>query len=271
MNEFKLNLKKPLVFFDLETTGVNITSDRIVEISVLKINPNGERILKTHRINPTIPIPAESSMVHGIYDEDVKDKPTFAQLAHSMNQFIAGCDLGGFNIIRFDVPLLVEEFLRVNIDFDISNRKLIDAQRIFHLMEPRNLSAAYQFYCNKELQGAHSAEADTLATFEVFEAQVKRYENKVVKDDKGKENIPIKNDMTALHELTAFQFADLAGRLSFNDKGIETFNFGKYKNMTVTEVLKKDPSYYDWIMKGDFALSTKKKVTEIKLRNFNSK
>jgi DNA polymerase-3 subunit epsilon len=271
VSEFKLQLKKPLVFFDLETTGINIGSDRIVEISVLKIQPNGEKNIKTHRINPTIPIPAEASMVHGIYDEDVKDKPTFAQLAHSMNQFFTGCDLGGFNIIRFDVPLLVEEFLRANIDFDISSRKLIDAQRIFHLMEPRNLSAAYKFYCNKELVGAHSAEADTIATFEVFEAQIQMYENQKIKDDKGNESTPIKNDMAALHELTAVQFADLAGRLSFNEKGEEIFNFGKYKNMTVKDVFKKDPSYYDWIMKGDFALSTKKKITEIKLRSFNTK
>lgn len=271
VSSFKLNLKKPLVFFDLETTGINITSDRIVEICVVKLTPQGEKIVKTHKINPTIPIPIESSLIHGIYDEDVKDNPTFAQLAQSLNQFLVGCDLGGFNIIRFDVPVLVEEFLRVNIDFDITHRKLIDAQRIYHLMEPRSLTAAYKFYCNKDLQGAHSAEVDTLATADVFVAQVQQYDGRVIKDVHGKESSPIVNDMAALHELTALQFADLAGRLGFNDKGEEVFNFGKYKNMTVTEVFKKDPSYYDWIMKGDFALYTKKKVTEIKLRNFNLK
>lgn len=268
---FKLNLKKPLAFFDLETTGINITSDRIVEISIVKLTPEGEKIIKTHKVNPTIPIPIESSLIHGIYDEDVKDMPTFAQLANGLNQFLTGCDLGGFNIIRFDVPVLVEEFLRVNLDFDISNRKLIDAQRIYHLMEPRNLTAAYKFYCDKDLQGAHSAEADTLATTDVFIAQIQRYDGQVIKDIHGKESVPILNDMAAIHELTSLQFADLAGRLAFNDKGEEVFNFGKYKNMTVSAIFQKDPSYYDWMMKGDFALNTKKKITEIKLRKFNLK
>ena len=266
-----LNLKKPLAFFDLETTGINITSDRIVEISVVKVMPNGEHSIKTSRINPTIPIPLESSLIHGIYNEDIKDKPTFASVAQSFAQFLQGCDLGGFNIIRFDVPVLVEEFLRVDIDFDINSRKLIDAQRIFHMMEPRNLSAAYRFYCNRELEGAHGAEADTLATYEVLKYQIAKYHNVVVKDKDGKETVPIKNDMNVLHDLTAMQFADLAGRLAFNDKGEEVFNFGKYKNVKVTDVFDKDPSYYDWMMKGDFALNTKKKLTEIKLRKFNQK
>ncbi|HEY8402226.1 MAG TPA: exonuclease domain-containing protein [Cytophagaceae bacterium] len=266
-----LNLTKPLAFFDLETTGINITTDRIVELSIVKVMPNEEKIVKTHRINPTIPIPRESSLIHGIYDEDVKDCPTFANLASSLYKFLEGCDLAGFNIIRFDVPVLVEEFLRAGIDFDVCNRKLIDAQRIFHIMEPRTLSAAYKFYCNKDLDGAHSAEADAIASFEVLKAQVLRYQNQVVKDEKGKESTPIKNDMAVLHNLTATQFADLAGRITFNDKGEEIFNFGKYKNMKVCEVLEKDPSYYDWMMKGDFALNTKKKLTEIKLRKFNQK
>jgi DNA polymerase-3 subunit epsilon len=266
-----LFLKKPLAFFDLETTGINISTDRIVEISIVKVMPNGEHSIKTSRINPTIPIPVESSLIHGIYDEDVQDKPTFAGIAHSYAQFLQGCDLGGFNIIRFDVPVLVEEFLRADIDFDISSRKLIDAQRIFHLMEPRNLSAAYRFYCNKELEGAHGAEADAMATYEVLKSQIVRYKDIVLKDSNGKETVPIKNDMAVLHDLTASQFADLAGRLAFNDKGEEIFNFGKYKNMKVTEVLDKDPSYYDWMMKGDFSLNTKKKLTEIKLRKFNQK
>lgn len=266
-----LYLKKPLVFFDLETTGINITNDRIVELAFVKVMPGGETSTKSTRINPTIPIPIESSLIHGIYDEDVKDKPTFKSIAHSLGQFLEGCDLAGFNIIKFDVPVLVEEFLRCDIDFDLSNRKLIDAQRIFHLMEPRTLSAAYKFYCGKDLEGAHSAEADTLATYEVLKAQIEKYQDCAIKDSKGIESIPIKNDMSVLHNLTASQFADLAGRISFNDKGEEVFNFGKYKNTKVTDVLKKDPSYYDWMMKGDFALNTKKKLTEIKLRGFNLK
>lgn len=266
-----LHLKKPLAFFDLETTGINITNDRIVELAFIKVMPDGELITKSTRINPTIPIPIESSLIHGIYDEDVKDKPTFKSLARNLAQFIEGCDLGGFNIIKFDVPVLVEEFLRCEIDFDISNRKLIDAQRIFHLMEPRTLSAAYKFYCGKELEGAHGAEADTMATFEVLKAQIEKYRDCSIKDSKGKLTVPIKNDMAVLHDLTASQFADLAGRISFNHNGEEIFNFGKYKNTKVMDVLQKDPSYYDWMMKGDFSLNTKKKLTEIKLRGFNKK
>jgi DNA polymerase III subunit epsilon len=271
LNELPLNLKKPIAFFDLETTGTNITTDRIVELSILKIMPSGQKEIKTMRINPTIPIPLESSLVHGIYDEDVKDMPTFKSVAHSLGVFLEGCDLGGFNIIRFDVPVLVEEFLRADVDFDVSNRRLIDAQRIYHLMEPRNLTAAYKFYCGKDLIGAHGAEADTIATFEVLKAQVHKYQNVSVKDAQGKEFLPIKNDMEALHQLTLSQQADLAGRILFNDKGEEIFNFGKYKGQKVVEILQKDPSYYDWMMKGDFALNTKKKLTEIKLRGFGKK
>jgi DNA polymerase III subunit epsilon len=266
-----LNLKKPLAFFDLETTGINITSDRIVEFAFIKVMVNGEVIKKSSRIHPTVPIPIESSLIHGIYDEDVKEMPTFKSVAHSLVQFLEGCDLGGFNIIKFDVPILVEEFLRCGLDFDISHRKLIDAQKIFHMMEPRNLSAAYKFYCGKHLEGAHSAEADVFATYEVLLAQIDKYKDCCIKDNSGKEIIPIKNDMNALHDLTAQQFADLAGRIGFNDKGEEIFNFGKYRNIKVTDVLQKDPSYYDWMMKGDFALNTKKKLTEIKLRGFNQK
>jgi DNA polymerase-3 subunit epsilon len=266
-----LNLKKPLAFFDLETTGTNITNDRIVEFAFIKVMPSGEMINKSSRINPTIPIPHEASLVHGIYDEDVKDKPTFKSIAKNLEQFLEGCDLAGFNIIKFDVPILVEEFLRCSVDFDISNRRLIDAQKIFHLMEPRTLTAAYKFYCGKDLSDAHSAEADVMATLEVLKAQIEKYQDCMIKDSNGKQIIPIKNDMQALHELTASQFADLSGRIAFNDKGEEIFNFGKYKNMKVTEVLQKDPSYYDWMMKGDFALHTKKKLTEIKLRGFGQK
>jgi DNA polymerase III subunit epsilon len=266
-----LNLKKPLAFFDLETTGTNITTDRIVEISILKVNVNNEVTIKTSRINPTIPIPAESSAIHGIFDEDVKDKPTFKSVAHSFYQFLEGCDLAGFNILKFDVPVLVEEFLRAGSDFDISNRKLVDVQRIYHMMEPRNLSAAYKFYCNKDLEGAHSAEADTVATYEVFKAQLEKYSESYLTDKNGNKYLPIQNDVAALHLLTASTFADLAGRLVFNEKGEELFNFGKYKNQKVADVFARDPSYYDWIMKGDFALNTKNKVTEIKLRKLSMK
>lgn len=266
-----LQLKNPLVFFDLETTGINIAKDRIVELSFVKAMPNGELVTQTKKINPEIPIPAETSVIHGIYDEDIKDAPTFKQVAKSLAQFLEGCDLSGFNIIRFDVPMLVEEFLRVGVDFQVSNRKLIDAQRIFHMMEPRNLTAAYKFYCGKDLEGAHSAEADTMATYHVLNAQVEKYKGVKIKDHSGKEYEPIKNDMTALHELTASKMVDLAGRMTMNNQGVEVFNFGKHKNKPVEEVLRKEPTYYDWMMKGDFPLDTKRKLTEIKLRSFNRK
>lgn len=266
-----LKLRNPLAFFDLETTGVNIATDRIVEIAVLKVMPNGDQTKYVKRVNPTIPIPIESSLIHGIYDEDVKDKPTFKQIAKELAKLLEGADLAGFNIIRFDVPLLVEEFLRAGVDFDVSKRKFIDAQRIYHLMEPRNLSAAYKFYCGKNLDDAHSAEADTLATFEVLDTQVVMYENVPLKDKSGKEYFPVQNDMKVLHELTASSIVDFAGRMIYNDKGTIVFNFGKYKDQSVLEVLKKDPSYYDWMMKGDFPLNTKQKLTEIKLSQFNQK
>lgn len=261
-----LNLNKPLAFFDLETTGINVTNDRILEISIVKVLPgNNEVEIKTERINPTIPIPLESSLIHGIYQEDIQDKPTFKDLAHTFHSFLKGCDLAGFNILKFDVPVLQEEFHRADVDFDITNRKLVDAQRIFHMMEPRTLSAAYKFYCNQELENAHSAEADTLATFEVLKAQVNKYQDKTMKDRNGKDYVPIKNDIQTLHNLSAANMVDLAGRMVFNDKGQIVFNFGKYKGTLVSDVLKKDPSYYDWIMKGDFSIDTKKRLTQIKL------
>ncbi|QHT70323.1 3'-5' exonuclease [Rhodocytophaga rosea] len=267
----QLKLKKPLAFFDLETTGTNVVNDRIVEICIAKAMPNGDLNVKTWRINPMVPIPAETSMIHGIYDEDIKDAPTFKELAKPILQFFEGCDLAGFNIIRFDVPMLVEEYLRINMDFPVHNRKMVDAQKIFHMMEPRSLSAAYRFYCGKELIGAHSAEVDTLATFEVLSAQIQKYQGVQVKDDKGKEFEPVKNDVNALHELTATKMVDLAGRIIFNEKGEEIFNFGKHKDRKVTEVLEKEPAFYDWMMKGEFPLDTKRKLTEIKLRGFNLK
>jgi DNA polymerase-3 subunit epsilon len=266
-----LHLKKPLAFFDLETTGTNIATDRIVEISILKVFISNEISIKTARINPTVPIPIESSLIHGIYDEDVKDKPTFKSVAANFAQFLEGCDLAGFNILKFDVPLLVEEFLRADVDFEISTRKFVDVQRIFHMMEPRNLSAAFKFYCNKDLDGAHSAEADTIATYEVLKAQIERYKDCMIKDKDGKEFVPVQNDVNLLHQLTASNFVDLAGRITRGSDGDELFNFGKYKNQKVEVIFQKDPSYYDWMMKGDFALDTKRKITEIKLRKFNLK
>ncbi|MBC3542176.1 exonuclease domain-containing protein [Rufibacter sediminis] len=262
----KLHLRKPIVFFDLETTGVDICRDRIVEISMLKVMPNGEEILKTTRVNPTIPIPIESSMIHKIYDDDVADCPTFAKLARSLDEFLKGCDLGGFNLIKFDIPLLAEEFLRVDIDFDIENRSIVDACRIFHMMEQRTLSAAYKFYCNKPLENAHSAEADTIATYEILKSQVEMYEQVPLPGAEDQAIFPVQNDMQALHKFTFQKTADLAGRIVYNSNGVEVFNFGKHKNVAVEDVLKKEPSYYDWMMKGDFPLYTKKVLTRIKLR-----
>ncbi|MFH6981950.1 exonuclease domain-containing protein [Marinoscillum luteum] len=262
-----LKLKNPLVVFDLETTGTNIANDRIVEMALLKVMPDGTVEEKSRRINPTIPIPLETSLIHGIYDEDVKDEPNFKQVAKSLATWLEGCDLAGFNILKFDVPMLVEEFLRANVDFEVDNRKLVDAQKIFHLMEKRNLSAAYQFYCGKPLENAHSALADTQATYEVLMAQIDKYEGESVKDLLGKELGTIKNDMNILHELTNQKMVDLAGRMVYNDKGEETFNFGKHRGKLVSEVLQKEPSFYDWMMKGDFPLDTKRRLTKIRLRN----
>lgn len=265
----KLHLKNPLTFFDLETTGTNIVNDRIVEISVVKLMPNGESITKTNKVNPTVPIPHETSLIHGIYDEDVKDCPTFKNIAKSFAQFLEGSDLAGFNILKFDVPMLVEEFLRADVEFDVSKRKLVDAQKIFHMMEKRTLSAAYKFYCGKNLDNAHSAEADTKATLEVLEAQVERYAGQEVVDNLGKKVGVVENDVDSLHNLTKSNLADLAGRIVFNNDGIEVFNFGKHRNKPVANVLKQDPSYYDWMMKGEFPQNTKQVLTAIKLRNFS--
>ncbi len=265
----KLNLKNPLAFFDLETTGINISKDRIVEISILKIMPNGEEEKKTELVNPGIPIPHETSMIHGIYDEDIKDKPYFKDLARVLVKFLEGCDLAGFNILRFDVPLLVEEFLRTDINFDVSKRKLIDAQKIFHLMEKRNLSAAYKFYCKKTLENAHSAEADTFATYEILKKQIEIYDGQEAEDMKGNKLGVIQNDMEAVHKITLQNMVDLAGRMIYNEKGEEVFNFGKHKGKKVLDVLAKEPMYYNWIQKNDFSLDTKRKLTEIKLKQFN--
>lgn len=223
-----LKLHKPLCIFDLETTGTNVGKDRIVEICILKVNPDSSRESKTWRVNPEMPIPAESSAVHGIYDEDVKEAPTFKEIAAKVVEMISGADLGGFNSNRFDVPLLAEELLRAEFDFDLSKIKLVDAQTIFHKKEPRNLGAAYQFYCGKTLENAHSAEADVLGTFEVLDAQVGKYED-------------IPNEVNALSEFTFHnKNADLAGFIGFNDKNEEVFNFGKYKGQGVKAVFQKD-------------------------------
>lgn len=267
----KLNLRNPLCFFDLESTGINIANDRIVEIAVIKLMPSGEVITKSNRVNPTIPIPAESSVFHGIYDDDVKDKPTFKEVAREYAKFMEGADLSGFNILKFDIPLLVEEFLRADVEFDYSRKKIIDSQKIFHIMEKRTLSAAYKFYANKELINSHSALADTQASMEVLLAQVDRYQGQGVTDTLGNKIGEIRNDMDELSKLTASDLVDLAGRMVMNTQGEEMFNFGKHKNKKVTSVLKEEPSYYDWIMNGDFPLDTKRKLTEIKLRDFNKK
>lgn len=250
----KLNLKRPLVFFDLETTGVDTAKDRIVEISMVKVMPNGDEVVRTRLINPQMHIPEDATAIHGITDEDVKNEPTFAQIAKSLSQFIEGCDFGGFNSNRFDLPMLVEEFLRAGVDVDFKNRKFIDVQNIFHKMEQRTLVAAYKFYCDKDLTDAHSAEADTRATYEVLKAQLDRYPD-------------LQNDVAALAEFsTRGEMADYAGRVGYNDKGEEIFTFGKYKGQKVSEVFQREPSYYDWMMKGDFPLYTKKVITEIRLR-----
>lgn len=268
MSIMKLNLKNPICFFDLETTGVNISNDRIIEIGVLKMMPGGEVIRKSNLVNPTIPITEESSMIHGIRNEDVKDKPTFKELAKEYVKFFEGADLGGFNILKFDVPMLVEEFLRANVEFDYGRKKIIDAQKIFHLMEKRTLGAAYKFYLDKSLENSHTAEADAEASMEVLLAQVARYDGQEVTDALGKKIGMIENDLEALSKLTADSLVDLAGRFIRNPKGDEIVNFGKHKGKAVMAVLKDEPSYYDWVMNGDFSLDTKRKLTEIKLRSF---
>lgn len=265
---FQLNLKNPLVVFDLETTGTNISQDRIVEIAMVKAMPDGTIEEKCRKINPTIPIPLETSLIHGIYDEDVKEEPTFKQVAKSLAQFLEGCDLAGFNVLGFDVPMLVEEFLRANIEFDVTQRKIVDAQKIFHLMEKRNLTAAYKFYCDKDLVNAHSALADTKATYEVLVSQIEKYDGQEAFDNLGKKMATIENDMSVLHDLTTTNRVDFAGRIILKE-GVETFNFGKHRGKPVVEVLQKEPSFYDWMMKGDFPLDTKRKLTQIKLRGFN--
>lgn len=252
-----LNIKNPLVFIDLETTGIDVVNDRIVEIAALKIMPNGTQEIKCRRVNPTIPIPPDSTAIHGITDEDVKNESTFKEIARSLAQFMEGCDLAGFNSNKFDFPLLAEEFLRADVDFDFRKRKFIDVQTIFHKMEKRTLEAAYKFYCDKDLVGAHTAEADTVATFEVLKSQLDRYPE-------------LQNNVDFLAEFSTHkQNADFAGRIIFDENGVEVFNFGKHKGKSVEDVLSKEPSYYAWMMKGDFPLYTKNVLTGIYLRMRN--
>lgn len=252
----KLNLKNPIIFFDLETTGINIASDRIVEISFLKVDVNGNESSKTLRVNPGMPIPEKVIAIHGITDEDVKNAPPFNEIARSLAKEFEGCDLAGYNSVKFDIPLLAEEFLRSGVDIDLKRRKFIDVQIIFMKMEPRTLTAAYKFFVGKELTDAHSALADTRATYEVLQAQLDRYSN-------------LENDVGKLAEFSAHnRNVDFAGRIILNDDDVEVFNFGKYRGKPVREVLETDPGYYGWMMNGDFPLYTKKVLTGIKLSSF---
>lgn len=245
-----LQLTRPIAFIDLETTGINISTDRIVEIAIVKISPDGSRLVKRKIINPTIPIPQGAIDVHGITNEMVKDAPTFKQASNEIKQFIEGCDIGGYNSNRFDIPMLVEEFLRCELNIDIESRKLVDVQKVYHLMEQRTLSAAYKFYCQKDLEGAHGAEVDATATYEVLEAQIEKYSQ-------------IGNTVDSIIKFTGEeQIVDFSRRFVM-ENGVEIFNFGKHKGKPVTRVLKEEPQYYDWMMKGDFALHTKLKITEI--------
>lgn len=255
----KLNLTCPVVFFDLETTGTDINKDRIVEICYLKVWPNGNEDAHTMRINPDMHIPEEASMVHGIYDDDVKDCPKFKEVAKNIAKDFEGADIAGFNSNRFDVPLLAEEFLRAEVDIDLARHRFIDVQVIFHKKEQRTLSAAYQFYCGKNLEDAHTALADTRATYEVLKAQLDKYPD-------------LQNDMKFLSDYSSFtKNVDFAGRMVYNDSGAEVFNFGKYKGQLVKDVLAKDPGYYSWILNSDFTLNTKAALTRIRLREMMNK
>jgi DNA polymerase-3 subunit epsilon len=255
----ELKLKRPVVFLDLETTGINVATDRIVEISLLKISPNGKEQWMTSRVNPEMPIPPKVTAIHGISDSDVASAPTFREIAKNLTTFLEGCDLAGYNAIKFDIPVLAEEFLRTNTDFNFRKRKYVDVQVIFYKKEQRTLAAALKFYCRKELENAHSSKADTAATYDVLKAQLDRYGD-------------LDNDIEKLAEYSAFNNnADFAGRIIVDENGVEIFNFGKHKGRSVEVVLKEEPAYYSWMMNGDFPLYTKKVLTEIKLRTFGSK
>lgn len=256
-----------MVFFDLETTGLNLSTDRIIEIALLKILPDGKEESKVMRLNPEMHIPEETSKIHGIYDADVQNAPTFKMEARNLARFIEGCDLAGFNSNKFDIPMLAEEFLRAGVDVDLKRKKFIDVQSIYHKMERRNLAAAYKFYCNKNLENAHSALADTQATYEILKAQLDCYKDADYEDADGAISQPIKNDMEALCEFSgADQFVDFAGRFVYDANGVEIFNFGRYKGQPVEQVLREQPNFYNWMLNGEFPLYTKKVLTQIKLR-----
>lgn len=263
-----LKLSKPLVVFDLETTGLVIGQAHIVEMSMIKVNPDGSEQEWTFRLNPTVHIPEETTAIHGISDEDVKDCPTFAELARKIAAFIGNADLCGYNSNKFDVPLLVEEFLRTDVEFSLHNRRFIDVQNIFHKMESRTLSGAVKFYLNKNLEDAHTANADTRATLEVLKAQLNKYDGVEYKDSEGKVSVPVVNDMQALADFTnVHRWADLAGHLIYDKQGKVCLNFGKHKGKPLEEVFKIEPSYYEWMMRSEFPLSTKRVVSEIRLRS----
>ncbi|SER17241.1 3'-5' exonuclease [Pedobacter rhizosphaerae] len=267
----KLNLKRPLAFFDLEATGINVGSDRIVEIAILKALPDGTEEVKTWRVNPEMPIPLQTSLIHGIYDEDIKDAPTFKQLAAEIAEFIAEADLAGYNSNKFDIPMLLEEFLRADVDFDMNERKFVDVQNIFHQMEQRTLKAAYKFYCGENLVNAHAAEADVIATYKVLLGQLEMYKETEFEDKQGVRSVPVVNDVEALHTFTNLHKpVDFAGRMVYNDKNEVCFNFGKHKGKTTAEVFAIEPSYYAWMKQGDFPLYTKKKLDE-EWAKFNAK
>lgn len=263
-----LNLKRPVAFFDLETTGLNPVHDRIIEISILKIDVNGFEEQKSWRINPGIPIPPETTELHGITDADVADCPNFKQLAPALSAYLDNCDLAGYNILKFDLPFIVEEFMRADVEFEVRNRNVIDVMNIFMKMEPRTLRGAYRFFFNKDFENAHSASADTVATYEVLCAMLDKYQNRDFVDNKGTViKQPVSNDVHALAVFSAHhQNADLMGQIVYDEFGREVFKFGKYKDMPVEDVFRKEPQYYDWIMRSDFPQYTKKIITGIKLR-----
>ena len=265
-----LKLKNPVVFLDLETTGVNIVTDRVVEVAMLKILPDGREEELQMRINPEIPIPEEASRIHGIYDEDVKNAPTFKEVAKNLAKFLEGCDLGGFNSNRFDIPLLAEEFLRADVDIDLKKHKFIDVQAIFHKMEKRTLAAAYRFYCEKDLVDAHSAMADVRATYDVLKAQLDKYQDAVYEDKDGKKSVPIVNEVEKLSEFSSYdRNVDFVGRIVYDENGVEVFNFGKNKGVPVEKVLEEQPGYFGWMLSSEFPLYTKKILTQLKLKLMN--
>ncbi len=267
----QLNLKRPIAFFDIESTGTNVVKDRIVEICIFKLMPDGTSETKLRRINPGIPIPPEVTAIHGISDADIANEPTFKQVAKSLSDLLKDCDLAGYNSNKFDVPILIEEFLRCDIDFNLKNRNLVDVQNIFHKMEPRTLKAAYKFYCNKELVDAHTAEADTMATYEILVSQIQRYQDTEYEDHDGKVSKPIRNDMEALYQFSYnHRNVDLVGHIVYNASKQETFNFGKHKGKTVEEVFRKEPQYYDWMMNADFPLYTKNVIKDVRFRGLEN-